>query len=204
MLAMARATTHGSGCDRPKGASRAETKVFVHIDLESLVKSHLAEGAGATCHIDGIGPVDVAWVRSVMGDAFVAALFEDREGVRDVVHLGRRVTAHQRTAMEARGYRCEVPGCSATHGLEIDHVTGWAATRTTRLDDLMWLCGHHHDQKTHRGARLTGPPGNRTWHPPPPTTGASGSRSPSPSEPPVVSGAPVGQPDLFAAAGSQA
>jgi hypothetical protein len=167
MLAMARASASKT-CDRPKGASRAETKVFVHIDLESLLKGRLAEGAGAMCHIDGIGPVDVAWVRSVMGDAFVAALFEDRQGVRDVVHLGRKVTAHQRTAMEARGHRCEVPGCTATHGLEIDHVTGWTVTRTTRLDDLMWLCGHHHDQKTHRGARLTGPPGARTWHPPPP------------------------------------
>ena len=165
MLAMARATAKGN-CERPKGASRAETKVFVHIDLESLVKARLAEGAGAMCHIDGIGPVDVGWVRSVMGDAFVVALLEDRVGVRDVVHLGRKVTAHQRSAMEARGFRCEVPGCSATHGLEIDHVTGWTNTHTTQLDDLIWLCGHHHDQKTHRGAHLTGPPGSRTWHPP--------------------------------------
>ena len=31
----------------PKGASRAETKVFVHIDLETLVRGRLAEGAGA-------------------------------------------------------------------------------------------------------------------------------------------------------------
>ena len=166
MLAMARAAGKGS-CERPKGASRAETKVFVHIDLESLVKARLAEGAGAMCHIDGIGPVDVAWVRSVMGEAFVVALLEDRVGVRDVIHLGRKVTAHQRSAMEARGHRCEVPGCSATHGLEIDHVTGWTVTHTTQLDDLVWLCGHHHDQKTHRGARLEGPPAARTWHPPP-------------------------------------
>jgi hypothetical protein len=182
LLAMARAAGKGSS-ERPKGASRAETKVFVHIDLESLVKGRMAEGAGAMCHIDGIGPVDVAWVRSVMGDAFVAALFTDRQGVRDVVHLGRKVTAHQRTAMEARGHRCEVPGCSATHGLEIDHVTGWTTTHTTRLDDLMWLCAHHHDQKTHHGARVTGPPGHRTWHPPRPKAGANGHRSPSPPQP---------------------
>jgi hypothetical protein len=166
LLAMARASKNG-GCARPKGASRAETKVFVHVDLETLVRGRLAEGAGAMCHIDGIGPVDLAWVRSVMGDAFVVALLKDRVGVRDVIHLGRQVTAHQRSAMEARGHRCEVPGCDATHGLEIDHVTGWTATHTTELDDLVWLCGHHHDQKTHRGARLTGPPGTRTWHPPP-------------------------------------
>jgi hypothetical protein len=53
--------------------------------------------------------------------------------------------------------------------LEIDHTTGWALTHTTTLDDLGWLCTHHHDQKTHHGHRLTGPPGNRTWIPPPGT-----------------------------------
>ena len=184
LLAMARATAKAGTCERPKGAAKAETKVFVHIDLESLVKARLAEGAGAICHIDGIGPVDVAWVRSVMGDAFVVALLEDRVGVRDVIHLGRKVTAHQRSALEARGHRCEVPECTATHGLEIDHVTGWTATHTTELDDLVWLCAHHHDHKTHRGACLTGPPGTRTWHPPPPKAGANGNRSPSPSASP--------------------
>jgi hypothetical protein len=182
LLAMARSTATG-GCDRPKGASRAETKVFVHIDLETLVRGRLAEGAGAMCHIDGIGPVDLAWVRSVMGDAFVVALLKDRVGVRDVIHLGRKVTAHQRSALEARGVQCEVPECSATHGLEIDHLTGWTNTHTTELDDLVWLCAHHHDQKTHRGARLTGPPGTRTWHPPPPNATANRNRSPSPPQP---------------------
>lgn len=28
----------------------------------------------------------------------------------------------QRSALEARGYRCEVPGCGTTRGLEIDHA----------------------------------------------------------------------------------
>ena len=47
------------------------------------------------------------------------------------------------------------------------HVTGWAQTRVTALDDLEWLCGFHHHQKTYCGAELRGSPGQRTWIPPP-------------------------------------
>jgi hypothetical protein len=162
MLDLARAS--GSGAS-PKGARRADTKVFVHIDAQTLLSGE--RHPESVCHIDGIGPVDVDHVRSLFGEAFVVALIHDGQDVRRVVHLGRQVTAHQRSALEARGQCCEVPGCDIDWGLEIDHITGWALTKTTTLDDLGWLCGHHHDQKTHHGYRLTGPPGNRTWIPPP-------------------------------------
>ena len=158
MLDLARASK--SGC-APKGARRADTKVFVHIDARTLLTGE--RHAQSVCAIDGVGPVDVDLVRSLFGDAFVVALIEDGQDVRRVIHLGRQVTAHQRSALEARGQCCEVPACDIDWGLEIDHTTGWALTRTTTLDDLAWLCAHHHDQKTHRGYRLTGPPGHRTW-----------------------------------------
>ena len=164
-----------SGATAPKGARRAETKVFVHIDAETMLAGE--RRLGSRCEIDGIGPVDVDHVRAVFGEAFVVALIEDGQDVRRVVHLGRQVTAHQRSALEARGQICEVPGCDIDFGLEIDHTTGWALTRTTNLDDLAWLCRHHHDQKTHHRYRLSGPPGRRAWtapdgtartyHPPP-------------------------------------
>ena len=152
-----------SSGDTPKGACRAETKVLVHVDLDTLVRG--ATGPGSVCRVEGVGPVDVEWVRAIYGEAFAAAVIEDAVGVRAVVHLGRQVTAHQRTALEARGYRCEVPGCGATYGLQIDHVDEWAVTRRTVLDALAWLCVHHHRLKTHRQFDLSGPPGNRTWTP---------------------------------------
>ena len=139
--------------------------MFVHVDLATLQTG--CTRPGSTCRIDGIGPVDVDHVRSLLGEAFVVALIEDGVDVRNVVHLGRQVTAHQRSALEARGYHCEVPGCAVSYGLEIDHRTDWALTRTTTLDELVWLCAHHHDQKTHHGHRLTGPPGDRPGPPPP-------------------------------------
>ncbi|HUG84550.1 MAG TPA: HNH endonuclease signature motif containing protein, partial [Euzebya sp.] len=78
-------------------------------------------------------------------------------------HYGRQATAHQRTALEARGYECEVPHCRSTHLLEIDHIRDWAWSKQTVLTDLAWHCRTHHDQKTSHRYRLHGPPGQRTW-----------------------------------------
>ncbi|MBA2282705.1 MAG: DUF222 domain-containing protein, partial [Acidimicrobiia bacterium] len=123
----------------PKGAPRAHTTVFVHIDAETLRERR--RHPGGTCHIAGVGPVDPAWVASILGEAFLALLVEDGEEVRTVAHGGRQVTARQRTAMQARGYRCEVPGCGSSFNLEIHHTgTGWRHTHCTTLDELAWLC----------------------------------------------------------------
>lgn len=91
-----------------------------------------------------------------------------RDGVDvfSVGHTGRAVTERQRSALEARGYNCEVPGCGATTALEIDHIEEWRHTFRTKLDQLCWLCQRHHRDKTHRGWRLKGPPGDRRWLPP--------------------------------------
>lgn len=146
----------------PKGARIVETKVIVHVDLDTLRRGRTT--SGSICHVDGIGPVDPDWIRKQLGDAFLAVVLHDDDGdIRKVVHYGRSPNALQHTALEARGYVCEIPGCDVGHNLEIDHVADWATTRRTILEDLAWHCSHHHDLKTHHGYRLTGPPGNRTW-----------------------------------------
>ncbi|WP_157965524.1 HNH endonuclease signature motif containing protein, partial [Euzebya rosea] len=142
---------------RPSGR---QTKVIIRVDGSALVRGELADGE--VCEIAGIGPVALSAVREQMLDAHIAYVITNATDVT-VAHLGRQVTARQRTALEARGYRCEVPGCTADHLLEIDHVTGWAITRTTRLDDLAWLCAAHHRDKTRRNHQLHGPPGQRIW-----------------------------------------
>ena len=48
-----------------------------------------------------------------------------------------------------------------TKDLEIDHVDGWALTRTTTLERLARLCRWHHHVKTYCGYRLDGSP--RHW-----------------------------------------
>ena len=150
-----------------------QAKVIVRIDHTALVRGHTVPGE--VCEIAGVGPIPVAAARELARDAFLTAVVTDGVDIRSVAHLGRAATAPQRTALEARGIHCAVPGCGVVHHLEIDHVDGWAITRRTQLDQLDWLCRHHHDQKTHRSYRLAGPPGNRTWHRP--------DRRPPPAEP---------------------
>ena len=116
----------------------------------------------------------------MMDDAFVSAVVTDGVEVSRVAHLGRRPTAHQRSALEVRDPECVVDGCHVRVGLEIDHVEPWSATRVTKLDALARLCRFHHAQKTHEGYRLEGGPGHWRWlkpdgtevHPrPPPSPG---------------------------------
>ncbi|MGH9185640.1 MAG: DUF222 domain-containing protein [Acidimicrobiales bacterium] len=179
----------GAGGDTGQPTRRRQSKVIATIDYEALKRGYAQ--SHETCEIAGVGAVPVSTVRAMLTDAFLALIVTDGVDVYNVAHAGRQVTAHQRTALEARGYRCEIPGCAARHNLELDHITGWALTRRTALDDLAWQCPWHHHLKTHCGYRLEGPPGQRRWlgpdrtevdaeHVPPTTTGPP----PKTSDPP--------------------
>ncbi len=144
---------------------RPPAQVIVRVDHTALTRGHTIDGE--TCELDGAGPIPVTTAQAIANDAFLAAVVTNGIDIRTVAHLGRTVTAAQRTALVARDTECVVPGCHARHHLEIDHITGWALTRTTRLDDLARLCPFHHRQKTYDGWTLTGPPGQWAWHPPP-------------------------------------
>ncbi len=189
----------GVATPRPSQAVRPDKKVIAVIDVAALNRGHV-EGE-ERCEIAGVGSVSVASVRRLLGDAFLALVIKDGVDVRNVTHLGRRVTAHQRTALEARGGACEF--CGSTFRVEIDHVTGWCLTHETRLDDLSLKCWGCHSLKTRYGLRETGPPGERRflhpdgtpWRAPP---GATGGAPDDGREPPSdVGRAPPGQVDLF-------
>ncbi|TML86481.1 MAG: DUF222 domain-containing protein [Actinobacteria bacterium] len=157
LLALARAGRDSSACS----SSRPRNTVHVVIDHAALVRGK-AE-SGERCEVGGVGPVPVRVVRSMMDDAFVTAVVSDGVDVSTVAHLGRRPTAHQRSALEVRDPECVVGGCHVRVGLEIDHVEPWSATRVTKLDALARLCRFHHAQKTHEGYRLEGGPGHWRW-----------------------------------------
>jgi len=175
-------------------AVRPDKKVIARIDVEALNRGRV-EG-DEVCEIAGVGPVSVSAVRRLMSDAFLTLVFQKGEDVRNVTHLGRQVTARQRTELEARGCRCE--RCGSTHLLDIDHNEGWVLTHDTRLDDLSWLCWHCHDLKTRHDLRLAGPVGAKRfttrsgdhWDPPPEERSA-------PAGPAPPSGAAHEQGDLF-------
>ena len=135
------------------------------------------------CEIAGQGPIPVAdaW-RMIDGDAFVAAVTTKGTEIDKVVHLGRKPTVLQKTALEwFSAGECSIEGCTAPARIEIDHVADWADTKITALPDLASPCGHHHDLKTHRGYTF-GPPPEAAhpsegkppgWHPTPTATTAT-------------------------------
>ncbi|CAN5549922.1 hypothetical protein BH18ACT1_BH18ACT1_16830 [soil metagenome] len=154
----------------PRASRAAESKVIALVDVEALRRGS-TEGE-ERCELAGVGPVPVSTVQSMLTDAFLALVVTNGVDVFTVAHVGRQVSAHQRSALEARGYHCEVPGCASRHGLELDHLEEWSLTKRTALEHLAWECRYHHGLRTYHGYRLEGPVGARRWLAPrPPSTG---------------------------------
>ena len=61
---------------------------------------------GETCEIPGVGPVNVEWVRELLGEAFVTAIIKKGKDITTVAHLGRHIPAELQTAMIVSGREC--------------------------------------------------------------------------------------------------
>ena len=156
-LLTGRTADTSSGGRRTGQAVRPDKKVIALIELAALNRGAVAPGE--TCEIAGVGPVSVSAVRALLDDAMLAVVIKDGVDVLHVTHFGRQATAHQRTALEARGPRCE--RCGSLHRLDIEHHDDWADTYVTQLEELGWACGHCHTLKTRHDLRFVGPPGNK-------------------------------------------
>jgi hypothetical protein len=153
-----RAGRRGDGRPKADGETSGEavedwsfTKVIVRVDLGALDRGELA--AREVGEIAGQGPIPVgdAW-RMIDGGAFIAAVTTDGTEIDKVIHLGRKPTVLQRTALEwFSAWECSTEGCTSPARIEIDHVADWADTHITTLPDLASPCGHCHDLKTHHG-----------------------------------------------------
>ncbi len=135
----------------------------VHVEVDRAAFERGRVEPGERCVIRGVGPVPVAVARRMAREGLVKILERDGVEVTRVAHAGRTIPAHLRTALEARDPTCVVPGCDVRTGLEIDHIVPLAQGGWTRMDNLARLCRYHHGEKTHRGWRLRGRPGNWTW-----------------------------------------
>jgi hypothetical protein len=117
-----------------------------------------------TCEIAGVGAVSVPAARELLGDSILALAIRDGVDVVNVTNLGRTFTAAQRTAIWARaGGTCEIPGCTVTTGLEIDHDNEVQFGGPSDIANASLKCWNDHQDKTHRGMRLIGPAGRRAW-----------------------------------------
>ena len=150
---------NGNGARKSPG-----TLVRVLVDHDALERGYTQDGE--RCEIEGIGPIPVATAKALAQNSFLAALTSDGTDIYKVTHLGRTVTARQRTALEVRDPSCVVGGCDVRHHLEIDHVTGRREGGPTKLANLARLCPHHHHLKTYKGWVLSGGPGKWRLDPP--------------------------------------
>jgi len=139
----------------------------VVVDHGALVRGNTEPGE--TCEIPGVGPVNVEWVRGLLGEAFVTAIIKKGKDITTVAHLGRHIPAELQTALIVSGRECCIEGCSGREYLERDHSEiDHAKNGPTAWWNLEWECSIHHTRKT-QGWNL-GPPdpatGKRTLRPP--------------------------------------
>ncbi len=143
----------------PKSKKSGGYSAHILIDHEVLKRGYALPGE--TCEIAGIGPVNVEWVREVLGDAFVTAIVKKGKDITTVAHFGRHIPAHLRTAMTVSGRECSIEGCTGREHLELDHCEiDHAKGGPTARWNLAWLCSVHHKRKT-KGWKL-GPPDPET------------------------------------------
>lgn len=163
--ATARRSAKGRGAKKRRRRYHG-TKIIVRIDHAALMRG-AAEGE-EVCEIAGIGAIPVSTVRRMIeeGDPFLAGVVTKGIDVLSVVHLGRRATAAQLTALQWRDPECCVEDCTRSAYIQIDHREGWTFTHTTSLDDLDRLCKPHHDKKTYEGWTLAPGTGKRAFNPP--------------------------------------
>jgi hypothetical protein len=146
--------------------AKADLRVHIIVDHDALKRGDVFEGE--TCEIQGVGPVSVEWVRSILGEAFLTAIIKKGTDITTVAHFGRNVPELVQTAKIAGGHECEAEDCEIHGYLERDHVHDFALGGVTSLANLIWLCYFHHRLKS-RGWIL-GPPdpitGKRKLFPP--------------------------------------
>ncbi|MCZ7526629.1 MAG: hypothetical protein M5U14_09790 [Acidimicrobiia bacterium] len=122
-------TAGSSGPGEADGAGRStvavrpapRVDVVVHVSREALRRGSVEPGE--LCTVQGVGPIPLERARELLDDAFLKAVLVDGTRVETVRHLGRRIPAELRTALEVRSVLadgdvvCSVEGCDRRTGL---------------------------------------------------------------------------------------
>src|SRR5690606_29874203 len=87
---------------------RSNVKIIIRVDASALRRGVVEPGE--VCDIPGVGPVPVSTARELLGEAALAVVITTGVDIANVTHLRRRTTAHQRTALEFWGIRCDHKG----------------------------------------------------------------------------------------------
>jgi hypothetical protein len=147
--------------------AKLNARTNILIDHGALMRGGVVKGE--ICEIAGVGPVDVDWVKEILGESFLTAVIKNGKDISSVAHLGRHVPAEVMTALIVSGHECEIEGCSGRSYLERDHMWDYSKGGPTAYWNLIWLCDVHHRLKT--AGWLLGEPdpitGKRKLRPPP-------------------------------------
>ncbi len=119
-----------------------------------LITYHLGAGPdGSPCLTDEHGKVvPDGERRRLLCDHRFEGLLHGTDGTpisvgRATRHIGRKL---RRAVLHRHHGRCAVPGCDASHGLEIHHIVHWEDGGPTDTSNLLPLC-HRHHQAHHDG-----------------------------------------------------
>jgi hypothetical protein len=131
---------------RRKRRRNPDAEVIVLIDAAALRRG--ATEVGETCEIAGLGPVSVATVREVLGDALLSIVIKNGVDVTTVVHAKRTINEVLQTALLAQDWKCSTPTCPNVRRLERDHVEAICLGGWTALSQLDLKCRTCHRDKT--------------------------------------------------------
>jgi hypothetical protein len=115
-------------------------ELVVHIDAETLTadevhdRSQLADGPA-------LAPETA---RRLGCDASLVPIVERDGRPLSVGRRTRTIPAALRRALRARDHGCRFPGCMHQRYLHAHHIQHWARGGQTSLENLVYLCSHHH------------------------------------------------------------
>jgi hypothetical protein len=142
--------------------------------------------------IEGVGPVAAEVVRRLACDARVTLSVEGPDGsILDQGRVRRDPTMAQRIEIARRDKGCRVPGCPYCEFTDVHHMRHWTKGGLTNLDNLITLCGRHHNAVHELGWSMRGdangqvsfvtPTGQTMISVPSPTWRIKGQPQPKPS-----------------------
>jgi hypothetical protein len=124
------------------------------------------EGFATTAHARDIpAPAAIAWAGA--DTRIMTVAMNQMRDVTAYSHPRRIFTTTQRLVMTARDRGCTFPDCSAPPGhCEAHHVTDYARTGTTSIDDGALVCSFDHRERVRQGWTTTMLDGVPHWIPP--------------------------------------
>jgi hypothetical protein len=153
----------------PRTAGRRRADAFGELVRLAAGSEHCVPGSGRPTiavtvsltelreQLPVLGPDDetltAAAVRRMACDAtIIPIVLGSRSEPLDVGRRRRTVPHAIRHALIVRDKGCAFPGCERPPGwTDAHHVRPWSQGGRTSLDNLVLLCGHHHDTIHHRG-----------------------------------------------------